>query len=193
MTFRDKQVRVYSPCGTRGQATALRVLTKGARSHDISTSRSVHTHSRGPQSDRLLGRLSGRRAGITIVAAASEETGCEATYDLAARQNVLGGAGALVVAEPNSNYPMLGHKGALWLRGKTRGVTAHGSMPEQGVNAIYAGARAVTRLEGYGFNVAPNRLLGSPTLNVGTFSGGMNVNSVPDEASFTFDMRTIPG
>ena len=88
---------------------------------------------------------------------------------------------------------MLGHKGALWLRGKTRGVTAHGSMPEQGVNAIYAEARAVTRLEGYGFNVAPNRLLGSPTLNVGTFSGGMNVNSVPDEASFTFDMRTIPG
>ena len=38
----------------RGQATALRVLTKGARSHDLSTSRSVHTHSRGPQSDRLL-------------------------------------------------------------------------------------------------------------------------------------------
>ena len=48
-------IRVYSPCGTRGQATALRVLTKGARSHDLSTSRSVHTHSRGPQSDRLLG------------------------------------------------------------------------------------------------------------------------------------------
>ena len=47
-------IRVYSPCGTRGQATALRVLTKGARSHDLSTSRSVHTHSRGPQSDRLL-------------------------------------------------------------------------------------------------------------------------------------------
>jgi len=140
-----------------------------------------------------LARLSGRRAGLTIVAAAGEETGCEGTYDLASRRNVLGRAGALVVAEPSSNYPMLGHKGALWLCGKTTGVTAHGSMPEQGVNAIYAAARAVTRLEGYGFNVAPDPLLGSPTLNVGTFSAGMNINSVPDEASFTLDVCTIPG
>ena len=53
----ERAYRVYSPCGTRGQATALRVLTKGARSHDLSTSRSVHTHSRGPQSDRLLASL----------------------------------------------------------------------------------------------------------------------------------------
>ena len=49
--------------------TALRVHTKGARSHDLSTSRSVHTHSRGPQSDRLLGipnfgRLESYDAGV---------------------------------------------------------------------------------------------------------------------------------
>ena len=71
-------IRVYSPCGTRGQATALRVLTKGARSHDLSTSRSVHTHSRGPQSDRLLEgsvRRAGNRVRITAQLIDSESGG----------------------------------------------------------------------------------------------------------------------
>ncbi|MGA7183721.1 MAG: peptidase dimerization domain-containing protein, partial [Pseudolabrys sp.] len=35
-----------------------------------------------------------------------------------------------------------GHKGALWLEAVTTGVTAHGSMPEKGVNAVYKVARA---------------------------------------------------
>ncbi len=44
---------------------------------------------------------------------------------------MLGKAGAIVVGEPTSNYPLLGHKGALWLEGYTSGVAAHGSMPEK--------------------------------------------------------------
>jgi len=71
-------------------------------------------------------------------------------------------------------------------------VTAHGSMPEKGKNAVYAAARALLKLADFRFEVAPDPLLGGPTLNVGTFAGGMNVNSVPDEATFTVDMRTIP-
>jgi len=50
--------------------------------------------------------------------------------------NVPGKAGAIVVGEPASNYPLIGHKGALRLEGYKTGVTAHGSMPEQGVNVI---------------------------------------------------------
>jgi succinyl-diaminopimelate desuccinylase len=33
-------------------------------------------------------------------------------------------------------------------------------------------------------------LLGYPTINVGKISGGMNINSVPDHAEFTIDIRT---
>jgi succinyl-diaminopimelate desuccinylase len=87
---------------------------------------------------------------------------------------------------------MVGHKGALWLRARTKGVTAHGSMPERGVNAVYKAARAVTKLEGHRFDVAADPLLGGPTLNVGNFHGGLNVNSVPDEATVGIDIRTIP-
>lgn len=130
--------------------------------------------------------------GLLLVVTAGEETGCEGAAHLV-RERVLGRAGAIVVAEPTGLYPYIGHKGALWLRARAAGRTAHGSMPEQGVNAIYKAARAVTKLEEYGFNLAPHPLLGRATLNVGTIAGGLNVNSVPDAASFTVDIRSIPG
>jgi succinyl-diaminopimelate desuccinylase len=57
---------------------------------------------------------------------------------------------------------------------------------------VYKAARAVTRLEGHRFEVAPDPLLGRPTLNVGTIAGGLNVNSVPDEAVIGIDIRTTP-
>ena len=130
--------------------------------------------------------------GLVLVITAGEETGSAGAYHLARLGTVLGRAGAIVVAEPTCNYPFVGHKGALWLHARTVGVTAHGSMPERGVNAVYKAARAVTKLESFGFNVAPHPVLGSPTLNVGTISGGLNVNSVPDAAVIGIDLRTIP-
>ena len=131
-------------------------------------------------------------AELLLVVVAGEETGCEGSAHVARTPAALGRAGALVVAEPTGNRPLVGHKGALWLEARTRGVTAHGSMPERGVNAIYRAARAVARLEGFRFAVPPDPLLGSPTLNVGTIRGGLNVNSVPDEAVLTIDVRTVP-
>ncbi|MFL5368825.1 MAG: M20 family metallopeptidase [Myxococcales bacterium] len=133
-----------------------------------------------------------RKAGLTVVLVAGEETGCEGAAHLARLPDALGEGSAMVVGEPTGNRPVVGHKGALWLRVRFRGVTAHGSMPEKGQNAVYAAARALLKLADLRFDVAPDPLLGGPTLNVGTFAGGMNVNSVPDEATFTVDMRTIP-
>ena len=134
----------------------------------------------------------GRGPGVVLVITAGEETGCEGAYHMAGLGNVLGEAGAIVVAEPSSNQPWVGHKGALWLTARTTGVTAHGSMPEQGVNAVYKAARAVGKLEDFDFNVARDGILGKPTLNVGTMSGGLNINSVPDLAEVGIDIRTIP-
>jgi succinyl-diaminopimelate desuccinylase len=105
---------------------------------------------------------------------------------------VLGNAGAVVVAEPTSNYPFVGHKGALWLKARTNGVTAHGSMPEKGINAVYKAAHALTKLEAFRFPNPPHGLMGQATLNVGTFHGGLNINSVPDRAEIGIDIRTVP-
>ena len=131
--------------------------------------------------------------GVVLVITAGEETGCEGAYHLAGLGNVLGDAGAIVVAEPSSNLPFIGHKGALWLKTIASGVTAHGSMPELGVNAIYKAARTISQLEDFDFNIARHEVMGKPTLNVGTVEGGMNINSVPDRAEVGIDIRTIPG
>lgn len=138
-----------------------------------------------------LAPLLRRSPGLVLVITAGEETACQGAQHLA-RVGALGRAGALVVGEPTGNYPFAGHKGALWLEARATGVTAHGSMPERGVNAVYKAARAVTKLEHFAFDVAPHPVLGRPTLNVGTFHGGLNVNSVPDAAVVGLDIRTIP-
>ena len=130
--------------------------------------------------------------GLVLVITAGEETGCEGAYHLASLDEVLGKAGAIVVAEPTANQPLIGHKGALWLKAKTSGITAHGSMPEQGDNAVYKAARAIGQLEDFDFNIARHEILGKPTLNVGSVHGGLNINSVPDLAEVGIDIRTVP-
>jgi succinyl-diaminopimelate desuccinylase len=140
---------------------------------------------------RLAPRLAGT-SGLVLVVTAGEETGCQGAHHLAALGGVLGQAGAIVVAEPTGNHPCVGHKGALWLLARTSGVTAHGSMPERGDNAVHKAARAVTRLEWFRFGVPPHPVLGAPTLNVGLINGGMNINSVPDTATIGLDLRTLP-
>lgn len=140
-----------------------------------------------------VANMSNSKVGITLVITASEETGCQGAYHLSKLDNVLSKAGAVIIAEPTSNYPLVGHKGALWIEIRTSGVTAHGSMPEQGDNAIYKAARVVTKLKEYRFDIPSHPLFGAPTLNVGTISGGLNINSVPDQTAMGVDIRTIPG
>lgn len=131
--------------------------------------------------------------GLLLIVTAGEETGCTGAHHIVATaRDLLGRAGALVVAEPTSNRPMVGHRGALRLKVAASGITAHASMPEQGDNAVYKAARAVAKLEDYDFNVARHPVMGKPTLNVGWLHGGMNINSVPDLAEAGLDIRTIP-
>jgi succinyl-diaminopimelate desuccinylase len=134
----------------------------------------------------------GRGPGLVLVITAGEEVGCEGARYLA-EHRLLDRAGAIVVAEPTGNYPYVGHKGLAWYEVETTGVTAHGSMPEVGDNAILKMARVIGDLEGFRFPVESHGVMGRPTLNVGTIRGGLNTNSVPDSARITLDVRTVPG
>lgn len=129
---------------------------------------------------------------LMLIITAGEESGCQGSYHLARNSNLMGQAGALIVTEPTNNYPLVGHKGALWLDVSFSGKTAHGAMPHNGVNAVYKAAEAVRRLQTFSFDIEPHPHLGDPTLSVGYFHGGINVNSVPDAASIGVDIRTIP-
>lgn len=133
-----------------------------------------------------------RGPGLVIVITAGEEIGCEGAKHLA-DHGLLGRAGAIVVAEPTANYPYVGHKGLAWFEVETTGVTAHGSMPELGDNAIVKMAHVIDDLGAFRFPVQSHDVMGRPTLNVGTIHGGLNTNSVPDRATITVDTRTVPG
>ena len=143
---------------------------------------------------RRLSELKRRVADIVLVLTAGEETGCQGSRYLAGLGGeVLGEAGAIVVGEPTANQPLIGHKGVARYEIMTAGITAHASMPEQGDNAIHKVAEVVQRLQSFNFGVDPHDILGAPTLNIGTITGGININSVPDQARLGIDIRTIPG
>lgn len=128
--------------------------------------------------------------GIRIVFSAGEEPGCQGILKMVREKRGFGEASAIIVGEPTANLPATGHKGALYLRAIVSGKTAHSSMPELGINAIYKAAGAILKIKDLNFDAEHDPLLGYPTLNVGMISGGMNINSVPDRAEFTVDIRT---
>lgn len=129
-------------------------------------------------------------AGIRLILTAGEEMGCEGARHLVNTHKELGKAGAIIVGEPTANIPAIGHKGAIYLNAVAKGKTAHSSMPEQGDNAIYKAASGISKIEEFRLEAAKDPLLGFPSINVGKMQGGLNINSVPDHAEFSIDIRT---
>jgi len=130
------------------------------------------------------------RRGIKLVITAGEETGCQGAFHLV-NSDALGDCSLLVVAEPSSNEPIIAHKGSLRIRVDVHGRTAHSSMPELGDNAIEAVADMISALRRHVFS-HHHELLGGTSTCVSLIEGGMNINSVPDFASFSVDFRTVP-
>lgn len=134
-----------------------------------------------------------RGPGLVLVLTAGEETGHEGVKHLACVPDALGPVGAIIVGEPTENYPLVGSRGSLKLEFIVPGVTAHASTPEAGINAVVRAARLAAALDEYRFDIAPHPVMGRPTMNIGYLHGGMNVNSVPDEARLGIDIRTVVG
>ena len=128
--------------------------------------------------------------GVRLIFTAAEELGCIGVQQLATMLKDSGNASAIIVGEPTSNHPYIGHKGALYLNAVTKGVTAHSSMPHLGDNAIYKAAKSILLARDFDFRAEKDPLLGFPTINVGRMNGGMNINSVPDYAEFSIDIRS---
>jgi acetylornithine deacetylase len=104
-----------------------------------------------------------------------------------------------IIGEPTGLRPVTRHKGYAIARVHLRGVPCHSSDPDQGVNAIHAGARAVDALlalaERWKRRDVPAGDLRPPwtTLNIGVFDGGVARNMVPERAAFTVEVRPLPG
>jgi len=130
-------------------------------------------------------------APCAILLTTDEETRMGAAEG-ALRDGLLSGLEAVVVGEPTGLAVGTAEKGVLWMRARTAGRNAHGSMPELGDNAADRLVRALHALQ-----AAPlpghHALLGRPTLNVGRLAAGEAVNQVPASASAELDIRYLPG
>ena len=98
----------------------------------------------------------------------------------------------VIVGEPTSLRIVRAQRGPCWFRIIARGVAGHGSAPERGVNAIKHMAEIVLHLEETLPDIT-HPIVGGPSINVGTISGGEKVNVIPALCVAEIDRRTIPG
>tara|TARA_B100000963_G_scaffold177625_1_gene154412 strand:- start:728 stop:1837 length:1110 start_codon:yes stop_codon:yes gene_type:complete len=126
---------------------------------------------------------------IILALVSGEETGCEGSKLLAEKLKKEK-ISVIISGEPTDNYPVLGHKGVLWLEASVSGKTSHGSSPQYGINSIYNAIDHIKILKNYNFKFK-NYYMKKSTINIGTFFSGQNINSVPDKAKFSIDIRTV--
>jgi putative selenium metabolism hydrolase len=99
----------------------------------------------------------------------------------------------VVICEPSNNLLALGHKGKAQVAIKTHGLSAHGSAPEKGVNAIYEMAEIIRRVEKTNLELMQK---GDPrgTLVLSRISSvSASLNAVPSECEIYLDRRMVPG
>lgn len=99
----------------------------------------------------------------------------------------------VIICEPSDNIITLGHKGKAQIKITTHGVSAHGSAPEKGINAVYEMTEIIQRIE------AKNKELfekGNPhgTMVLSDINCiSASLNAVPSECSIYIDRRLILG
>ena len=97
-----------------------------------------------------------------------------------------------IVGEPTLLRVVRAQRGIAWSRLTTRGVAAHGSAPERGVNAIDHMAAIVRELNASLPDIT-HPVVGGPTISIGTIHGGEKLNIIPASCVIEIDRRTIPG
>ncbi len=143
--------------------------------------------------------LNGRIA-LTLVP--DEETGGEGGSAWLAAKGRLGRGGiGMLLAEPTSGAVWNANRGAISLRVRVLGKSAHVSLQHQGENAFERMVQVVERLQklkreveqkATGFHVGANQARHSILMLGGQSGGGANFNVVPDECWFTIDRRINP-
>jgi succinyl-diaminopimelate desuccinylase len=130
---------------------------------------------------------------LVLIAAADEECGNEKGMNFLISEGLIRGDWALV---PDIGHSMtaldVAEKGVTFIEIECRGRAAHGSTPQQGVNAIGALAELLAEIEAWQPETR-HPLLGRPTANIGQISGGSAPNMVADRAVAMIDCRYLPG
>jgi acetylornithine deacetylase/succinyl-diaminopimelate desuccinylase family protein len=100
-----------------------------------------------------------------------------------------------IVGEPTELVPVIAHKGCFLFDITTVGKAFHGSMPDEGVNAIRKMGKVMDAIDELAEELKQrvHPRVGAPTINVGTIHGGTLVCIVPDRCTIQVDRRVTPG
>src|SRR5229473_3007562 len=139
---------------------------------------------------------------IALVLVPNEETGGEGGSAWLAAQGRLGHGGiGMLLAEPTSGVVWNANRGAISLRVRIHGKSAHVGLQQTGVNAFEQMLRVTEELRKLKvkvekrktrYRVVPQRARNSILMMGGEFAGGSNFNVVPEVCSFTVDRRINP-
>jgi succinyl-diaminopimelate desuccinylase len=127
---------------------------------------------------------------------ADEEFGSLGTEELLAHFADHHPVDAAIVVEPSQLELTLAHRGFAWFEIAIEGLAAHGSMPEQGVDAIaHAGLilRALDELRDRLASAQDHALLAPGTVRVSTIAGGVDAATVAPACTLTLERRFLPG
>ncbi|MFA5868129.1 MAG: ArgE/DapE family deacylase [Candidatus Bathyarchaeia archaeon] len=102
---------------------------------------------------------------------------------------------AAIIGEPSALQIVRCHKGFAWVDVETRGLAAHGSAWEVGVDAIAKMGRVLTGLEdlGAGYQKRKHPIVGPASVHAGTIKGGLELSTYPDKCLLQIERRLIPG
>jgi acetylornithine deacetylase len=143
----------------------------------------------------LAGREATRldlRGDVIVTAVADEEFASIGVQDIVRHV----AADAAIVAEPTGLELCVAHKGFVWLEVETRGVASHGSLPEEGVDAIAKMGPVLTGLADLdrGLRARPGHpLLGPSSIHASLIRGGQELSTYPARCLLSVERRTIPG
>jgi acetylornithine deacetylase/succinyl-diaminopimelate desuccinylase-like protein len=143
---------------------------------------------------RLLAQAAPRLRGDLMVAFVADAEGNSLGSEWLAKK---GGIDAAIVIEPQPiGDVVIEHQGFGWIEVITRGVAAHGSEPDAGVDAIVHMAEVITRLHRLDrtkFQPYPSLLNGPAVFHTATISGGTGYAKYPDYAKLEIRVGTQPG
>jgi acetylornithine deacetylase len=108
----------------------------------------------------------------------------------------LRGADAAIVTEPTGLDLCVAHKGFVWLEVETRGVASHGSLPDEGVDAIAKMGPVLTGLADLDRELRSrpgHPLLGPSSVHASLIGGGQELSTYPARCLLSIERRTIPG
>jgi acetylornithine deacetylase/succinyl-diaminopimelate desuccinylase family protein len=129
-----------------------------------------------------------------LIGAADEERGSRLGLEYLLEECGLRADYAII---PDVSYGMrkidVAEKGALFIGITSIGKQAHGSRPEEGVNAIWNMIDLLQELKALTFKRTSLPLFTPPTLNLGTIQGGAARNIVPGKCQVGVDIRHLPG